>query len=106
MRKHIAKRRKGRMLNSVGRRSWPYTPMEALIVSNPRVDNTHVTENWIRFLASRRQPFPDYVRVARYPGVSEIDSQKPISRYKSGLAERIADLPSNEPDAWQKSITN
>jgi hypothetical protein len=45
-------------------------------------------------------------RVARYPGVSEIDSQKPISRYKSGLAERIADLPSNEPDAWQKSITN
>jgi hypothetical protein len=49
---------------------------------------------------------PDYGRVARYPGVSEIDSQKPISRYKSGLAERIADLPSNEPDARQESITN
>jgi hypothetical protein len=46
------------------------------------------------------------VRLLGYPGVSEIDSQKPISRYKSGLAERIADLPSNEPDAWQKSITN
>jgi hypothetical protein len=29
----------------------------------------------------------------------------PTSRYESGLGERIGDLPSNEPDAWQKSIT-
>src|SRR6266498_1729730 len=49
MRKHIAKRGKDRMASSFGRQSWPYTPMEALIVSNPKVDNTHVTiENWIR----------------------------------------------------------
>jgi hypothetical protein len=42
-----------------------------------------------------------YFLFVQYPGVSEIDSHKPPSRYKSGLGERIGDLPSNEPDAWQ-----